>query len=57
MTQYRDSYVESLLLEVRHYQYENGRRYHGYKEGSEPDLFTLMLHLQTFPLTLTGADA
>ena len=29
----RDSYLSSLLSDVTDYQYENGRRYNGYRKG------------------------
>lgn len=55
------SYTTSLLSEVRDYKYENGRRYHSYREGEyvlpndeqEQDRQDLLHHVRN--LTLRGA--
>ena len=38
LTLYSESRASSLLSSVRNYQFENGRRYHGYREGSECEM-------------------
>jgi hypothetical protein len=56
---YRESYTSSLLSSVRNYQFENGRRYHGYREGSEwemrswvvNDNIWLTTHVHSVPAT------